>query len=97
MNTAQVLTKWAVKRIRTQCVYSDHGIYHTELSHWGKTKQNKTKNPSDFSFSVYAHVLKFQHFSLKGGMYANLIFSFINDDFRLNPLVLGADIFQRRL
>ena len=75
MNTAQVFTKWAVKDKDPVC-YSDHGTFITELSHQGKNKTKQKKNTSDFYFSVCTHVLKFQHFSLKGGMYANLIFFF---------------------
>ena len=84
------------KRIRTWCVYSDHGTFITELSHQGE-KQNKKEHLWLFFFCIYScpqiptfltergHVCK-PHLSLSLMMI-----------FRLNPLVLGADIFQSNL
>lgn len=56
------------RQSRIRYVDSDHGTFITELSHQGKQKTKQTKkNTSNFSFSLYPHVPKFQHFSLKRG------------------------------
>lgn len=77
------------------CLFWSWYIYHW-IKPLGKNKTKQNKEPLTFLFCICS-CPQIPTFLTERGMYANLIFSFINDDFRLNPLVLGADIFQRRL
>ena len=71
-------------RVRTRCVYSDHGTFITELSHQGK-KQNKTRTPLTFLFLYTLMSSKSNIFHWKGACMQTSSFSFINDDLQTKP------------